>query len=182
MSFRTGAAGGDTFGSRPGVDQAAMIACTDPEAAIALVTAVLTGDRESLSAVQVVDYQVLLAELHGHTGDLKAAGSARDRAAEIVSRLDPPDPPRMLTVLAVSADLAVRAGDAGAAQTACYGYMRQCGNLPEAYADLDRLLVAGALMAVAEFHHNSCERGRDRIGKLITAAPQGPMATCCKPR
>ena len=173
MNTDSGTAAGDAF--RPGnrLDQVADTARTDPAAAIAGITAIL-ADR-LLEPAQVMDYQVLLAELHGHTGELPAATSARDLAADTAARLDPPDLRRMLTVLAVSADLALRAGES-TALTSCYSYMRDCAKVSEAFADVNRLIIAGALMAVAEYQHQDCGRGRDRVDKLIAAAAHGPLA------
>ena len=162
-------------GTHPDLERATAIADTDPQAAITVVTAALANDQQTLTPVQVVDCQVLLTELHGHTGALTAAAAARDRAAEVTSRLDPPDPLRAVVVLAIGADLALRAGDATTLR-ACFGYMRASGKLPPAVADLNRLVIAGALMAVAEYQHEGCMAALNRIGKLTTLAPEGPLA------
>lgn len=113
-----------------------------------------------------IDLRILLAETSLRclpTGaDLRlrhitAALDACHEAAEVAGAMQPVDWPRLTVALGVGADIAVWAGLSRAVD-ACDGYVVAATNCDP--PDERRVVFAGALRAVAVYHHIDCAQGR----------------------
>jgi hypothetical protein len=158
---------------RQRVDEIARWGQQDPSAAIDYLKACLDGDHGSVEPGQRVEFWLLLAELYAIFGDLIQARARCARAVFEMNRLAEPDAQLVLACLAVAADIAVQSGD-GTAPTACFAYMRQTAH-DATSSDPSRLVLAGALMAIAEYHQQDCATAKTRLDTLMQRAPDGPL-------
>jgi hypothetical protein len=121
-----------------------------------------------------VDLRILLAEALQRHRDVGAALDTAADAARAAASLPPRDRSRLIMALAVGADLAVCAGLDEAVE-ACDSYLNATtyDNPP----NLHRVLLAGALRAVAVYQGVDCQQGRHLLTTLSHRFPSDNART-----
>jgi hypothetical protein len=110
------------------------------------------------------DIQILLAETYQQLGQHQVAHTVAGQAVAGISRADLP---RLLAGHAVLADLACRLGGTTAV-TSCHNYARLGARQP----DPTRILLAGAVYAVASYNYLACVDGGTRLARLLQLSEQ----------
>ncbi|MFI1989747.1 hypothetical protein [Actinoplanes sp. NPDC020271] len=109
---------------------------------------------------------ILLAEFLNQQDDIATALTAVHRAAQLLETDARTDWSRLITLLAVSADLSVRADDSSAVEV-CDHYLSVITNTHA--PDPQRLITGQALRAAAAYHRQ-CDYGRSQLDILCRVA------------
>lgn len=140
-----------------------------PEQAVSQAHHLIAGCN--VAAVRFDLLVVLLAETYQRLNRVEIALAAGSDAA-LAAKLLPVEDARRVVARGVSADLSVWAGGGAAIET-CTGYTRAAAGTPE--PDMRRVMLAGALRAVAVYHRVDCHRGRRILRRLqdrVAGAPE----------
>ncbi|GAA0490692.1 hypothetical protein Ade02nite_23620 [Paractinoplanes deccanensis] len=141
----------------------------------------LSQESDRLAPEQILDLSILRVELSSYV-DLEVALDDCTAVAERAMEMQPAaDHGRVLVLLAVSADVNLRYHDSkgrphpNAVLNACYSYRRACAH-NDPTANLSRFVLAAALMAIAEYHHTDCGKGRQQLAGLFEKVPGNSAA------
>jgi hypothetical protein len=161
---------GHTAGSQ--LHQLRSVALRNPAFAVTYLCQRL--DDRCLDRPTRAELQILLAETLHRDGALVAALHAVEQATDTLTDHPAVDWPRLITVLAVSADLTVCTGHSDAV-IACHNY-RDALHSSGGYAGPRHRLLAQALQAVAVYHQD-CRQGPALLAAAHRTVPAGPTAT-----
>jgi hypothetical protein len=150
------------------------VARRNPRGCAAHLRQRITGHAALEDATVGADLQLLFAEVLFRCGELDAALKASASAAAAVASLNPQDPPRVTTALAVETDLAVCAGHPEA--------LSACDALIGAVVASDfpnprQTFIAYVLRLAAVYHRQDCRTARAELDRLLrVVADDSPYA------